>query len=987
MITEQAYFVKNGSQRVVHVFTGSRALWVFLFILLTSTFTFSQEVSDYEETSISLKIPKIGVVEAPAYVRNEFLYLPITDIFTFFKIQNAPSPGYDSISGFFINQKSTYLIDRALNRIQYQDKVFELAKGDLLRTETNLYLRSDYFGRVFGLNISFDFRALTATLSTDIELPVIREMRLEMMRKDLSRLKGEIKADTFIGRRYPLFHFGMADWSVTAAQQISGKSNVWVNLALGSIIAGGEANVSLTYSNQQKFSERYQNYIWHYANNDHSLLRQVMLGKISAVTTSSIYSPMVGVQFTNTPTTFRRSFGTYTLSDYTEPGWVVELYVNNVLVDYLKADASGFFSFEVPLVYGTSAILLRFYGPWGEERSREKSISIPFNFLPPGTLEYTASAAILEDSKNNVFSRASFNYGMNRRMTVGGGVEYLTTVKPGSAMPFVNVSLRLATSLLVSAEYSYGVRFKGILSYRLPWNVQLELNYLKYHRGQMAVSTSFLEERKMVISVPLRVRRLSSLVRLTIDQVQLINSRNLTSELLISGTAYGVSANLTTFALFYDPVHPYVYSMLSLGFRLPARFILTPQVQYDYTHNRVVSSKIEVERQVFKHGVLKLSYEHNFAVNIQNFQFGMRYDLPFAQTGISAMTGNNSLSLVESARGSLMFDAKTKWVGANNMTNVGKGGLVLIPYLDMNVNGKRDPGEPKVTGLNLHITGGRIEQNKRDSTIRVHDLEPFTSYFIEIDKSSFENVSWQIQKSLISVAIDPNQFKLIELPVAVYGEGSGMVYVKKDGGLAGLGRIIVSFFRSDSTLAGRTLTEADGYYSFLGLAPGNYFVRVDGSQMQKLQMSVSPGSLPFTILRNSDGDLAGGLDFVLESLVPDTSAATVLSFPETPEPLATEQAPVPKPEKKHLPDSKPVQVAADSAGITIQVGAFRNQTNAINARFRLQPNVKYPISIIFESGYYKVRIQGINHADSARQLMLRLSERGFPGSYILKKIK
>ena len=126
------------------VFLRGRVLWFFLCFLLCSIRVYSQELSDYEETSVSLKIPKIGVVEAPAYVRNELLYLPVTDVFTFLKIQNTPSPGYDSISGFFINQQSEYLIDRAFNRIRYQNKVFELTEGDLIRTETNLYLRSNW---------------------------------------------------------------------------------------------------------------------------------------------------------------------------------------------------------------------------------------------------------------------------------------------------------------------------------------------------------------------------------------------------------------------------------------------------------------------------------------------------------------------------------------------------------------------------------------------------------------------------------------------------------------------------------------------------------------------------------------------------------------------------------------------------------------------------------------------------------------------------
>jgi hypothetical protein len=937
---------------------------------------FAQKEFEYEETTISMKIPKVGVVESPAYIRDNILYLPVIDIFTFLKIQNTPSPGYDSVSGFFLNENSNYLIDRAHNKIYYQKKVFELQEGDIIRTETNMYLRSDYFGKVFGMNISFDFNEMLSSMSTDFELPVIREMRMEQMRRDLPRLKGEIKADTVIGRKYPIFHFGVADWSLAYTQKVKGMYSVLGSLTLGSVIAGGEADVSFSYRNQQDFSMKQLYYLWHYANNDRPVLRQVKLGRISPAAVSSIYAPLDGIQLTNTPTTYRQSFGSYTLTDYTEPGWLVELYVNNVLVDYLKADASGFFTFEVPLVYGNSSVLLRFYGPWGEERSREKSIIIPFNFIPLRKLEYTFSAAMVEDKRNSLFSRANFNYGLSRRVTIGGGAEYLSSVRPNSLMPFFNFSLRLASSLLLTGEYSFGVRFKGVLSYRLPKNIQVELLYFKYQEDQKTVTNSFLEQRKIMISVPVRGQGFSSLVRFSIDQVLMHSSRDLNAELLMSGNVLGVNVNITTTGLFYDPSHPYIYGVFSLGFNLPARFVLTPQAQYDYTHNRLINLKADVERQVFKNGVLRLSYEHNFAFNVRNVQFGLRYVFPFAQAGISGMVGNRSTSFVQSASGSLMVDAKNNWVGPNSISNVGKGGLVLIPFLDLNVNGKRDQDEPKVNGLNLHVTGGRVISNKQDSTIRVFDLEPFTSCFIEIDKTSFDNIAWQVRNPLISVAVDPNQFKLVEIPVAVYGEASGMVYLKKEDGLMGQGRVFVSFYRNDSVFAGRTTSESDGYFNYFGLPPGDYYAIVDTVQSRILNMSVSPAYIPITILKNRVGDVAGGINFVLQKKSNDSTGIRFTSPIKTPEPDTVEQ-----------PRVKAIQghPQTDTSGYTIQVAGFRNQTSAINAEFRLQSFVNLPVSLEFESGFYYLRIHGIIDIESARQLLINISANGFPDASILKK--
>jgi len=387
MIVRKAYSGLTFSGCMRLILTPGTFFSLFLILLTGNSDLLSQDLPEYDEIAIFLEIPGAGGSEIDVLIKDEELYCPITDLFKFLKINNNPSPNLETVSGFFINPEAKYLIDRTENRITYQKKIFDLAPGDLIRTESNLYLKSTLFGKIFGFDCIFNFRSLSVTVESRLELPLIREMRQEEMRRNISSLKGDIVADTTIGRVRPLFKFGMADWSAYTSQEIDGKSDTRLNLALGSIIAGGEATASLYYNSTNPFNEKQQQYLWRFVNNDFAPLRQVMAGKIRANAISSIYNPVIGIQLTNTPTTYRRSFGTYTISDKTEPGWIVELYVNNVLVDYVKADASGFFNFEVPLVYGNSLVKLKFFGPWGEERTREQNINIPYNFLPAKTLE------------------------------------------------------------------------------------------------------------------------------------------------------------------------------------------------------------------------------------------------------------------------------------------------------------------------------------------------------------------------------------------------------------------------------------------------------------------------------------------------------------------------------------------------------------------------------------------------------------------------
>ncbi len=938
----------------------------------------AQEVPEYDEIAIYLEVPGLGGTEMVVVIKGETVYLPVTDLFDFLRIRNIPAPDMTSISGFFIDPEATYLIDRTDHLITYQGRTTGIEPGALIRTETNLYLRASYFGRVFGLNCDFSFRSLSVKVTSQIELPTIREMRLEEMRRNLTRLKGEALADTVIGRRYPLFQLGVADWSAIATQEINGNSEARLNLSLGAMIAGGEATAALYYNSMQPFSHKQQYYLWRYVNNDFAPVRQVMAGKIAAQASSSIYNPVVGVQFTNSPSTYRRSFGTYTLSDRTEPGWIVELYVNNVLVDYVKADASGFFTFEVPLVYGNSVVQTKFYGPWGEERTREQSISIPFNFLPKNTFEYKISAGIVEDSLLSRFSRASFNYGIARRLTAGGGIEYLSSVSSGPAMPYLTASLSLMNNLLLSGEYMYGVRTKGTLSYRLPSNLLLDVNYARYVEGQKAINLNYLEELKAVISIPVRIGKLSTYQRISMHRIVLPGSGYTTGEWLFSGSLRGISTNLTTYGIFVENAEPNLYSNLSVAFRLPGGFIIMPQAQYGYTQNKLFSAKLGMHKYVLKHGFLNLSVEQNFMNNMRMAELGFRYDFSFAQAGASVRQVDNRTSFVQYARGSLIYDRKSEFLGADNRTNVGRGGIAVIPYLDLNSNGKRDEGEPKASGLNLRVNAGRVQKNEKDTTIVILGLEPYSQCFIDLDPNSFDDITWRLSVNSLSVAVDPNIIKTIEIPVNIVGEATGTVVLERDGDRRGLGRIIVNIFNLSNRQIGRTLTEDDGYYSYFGLLPDSYYVRIDTTQMSRLDMLAEPDSIPFTIAYTTDGDIVRNLNFTLRSKPSDT----VVVEPVVP----VEETPVVRKDTVYMIVHEIVEelltITEDSWAI--QLGAFRVRSNAENLRRSLEKQLGRKVEIVIEDDYYKVRIVEIPDREEVDRIIEILRQNGVTELWVIR---
>lgn len=861
-----SFCAKPKSYRDGRAFDGLR-----LVLLLGLLFAFAkgrgQQGGGYEELVIRLEVPQVGDTEIPALINDDQAYLQVAGLFDYLKLKNTATTGLDSLTGFFMSPQNPFVIDKTHGRITFNGKKMDLSPADLIRTESGLFLKAALFGPVFGLDCQFRFRDLAVTLNTQLELPALREKKQELLRKNLSQLKGEKKADTVIKREFSFFHLGVADWSVTATQASSGKPYVMANLSIGASILGGEAQASLNYMGGKTLNGRQQFYSWRYVNNDLTAVKQIKLGRIAPQSIASVFAPVNGIQLTNTPTTNRRSFGTYRYTGNTNPDWMVELYVNNVLINYVKADATGFYSFEIPLVYGNSSIQLKFLGPWGEERVKEENISIPFNFIPERQLEYTISAGVVNDGSNSRFSRANLNYGLHRRVTLGGGLEYLSSVMQGRPMPFLSTSVRLFSGLILNGEYTHGVRTRGIANYRLPANLQLDLSYTKYKSGQTAIWYGYLEERKASVSMPVRLSRFRAFSRISFNQYVLPKIKYSNTEWLLSANVRGVNYNLRTLVQFSEVMRTTAYSHLSLAYWLPYGIRVSPQIQYQIDRNRVTMIKGEVEKRITDRGFLNLSYENNTALHSSYFTVGLRYNFSFAQTFLSTRMGKGSRTTTQSARGSLLADPKTHYLAFSTQAGVGRGGLIVLPFLDINCNGRRDANEPRAYGLQLSTSGGHVQRNDRDTTLQITGLEAYTKCLIELDQNSFDNVAWKISKPTLQVSVEPNRFRIIEVPVMVVGEASGMVYLRRGKQQKGLSRMLVNFFDSSAQKVAHTLTEEDGYFSFLGLKPGNYTARVDTAQLNALHLVSLTPDLSFTIAGSEEGTVASGFELVLKSLV------------------------------------------------------------------------------------------------------------------------
>lgn len=385
--------------------------------------------------------------------------------------------------------------------------------------QVKLFLKSSSFASLFGIECTFDYRSLLIFVQSKKELPIVAFQKQRLFRQNLNKLSNIIKVDSLLKGSNKTVNLCVADWTINNVLNVNGRPELQANLALGGAVFGGEMNAAFQYNDKTKFDNRQQFYLWRHVNNDNPIVKQVALGKVNTNAIATLFAPVVGVRISNTPTIQRNDFGTYRIDRYTEPNWTVELYINNLLVNYTKADAAGFYRFEIPVSYGNSQIMLKQYGPNGEQKMNEFNINIPYNFLPKNKLEYIVNAGIVEDTLTSRFSKAQLNYGLTNKLTIGTGVEYLSSVSTGTTMPFVQANLKLGSNIFLTAQYVQNVKYTIQGNVRSKRNLMIEALFTRYQEGQKAIFNNYLEERNVTVSLPVRFNKMQLFTRLNIYQI------------------------------------------------------------------------------------------------------------------------------------------------------------------------------------------------------------------------------------------------------------------------------------------------------------------------------------------------------------------------------------------------------------------------------------------------------------------------------------
>ncbi len=272
------------------------------------------------------------------YTSSDLLYINLEDLFKTLNIDCFSKQNGDILNGFIDNEGQKYEIDFTAKKVIVDNEQYN-SPNCLVKEMGTLYIESSLLTKAFGISMIFNYRSLSIQLTATFELPIIKQQRIEKLRDNIAKLNREKIADTSILRNSHFLKLGTLDWSIGSSQATKALTQNYLGLSFGTEFLYGEAQITATCFSGQKFDNRQLYYIWRWVDNSKTFIRQATVGRISTHTISYINSPLIGAEIRNSPTLARKATGHYTIHEFTEPNWIVELYINNVLIDFIKTDA------------------------------------------------------------------------------------------------------------------------------------------------------------------------------------------------------------------------------------------------------------------------------------------------------------------------------------------------------------------------------------------------------------------------------------------------------------------------------------------------------------------------------------------------------------------------------------------------------------------------------------------------------------------------
>lgn len=550
-------------------------------------------------------------------------------------------------------------------------------------------------------------------------------------------------------------------------------------------------------------------------------------------------------------------------------GWEVELYRNDVLLDFQTARDDGRYEFaDVPLLVGLNILTLEFFGPQGQRRTEVRRILVGQGQVQPGKAHFRLAANQQDENllpvdgsdtlsvtdaalQGEPRALAEVEYGISRNVSVAGSVSTIPLIS--GRRSYGSLGLRTGfgpvySRLDVIRDSEGGMAGKFGAQISMPLNLSLLADHSEFRDfvsetivddGDLPVRNSNLRLDGVVSSG--NQFRLPFTFGATREQSESgATDTTLTNRLSTVIQRVSFSNNLEWRKLDTATIDSTTMKGTFLAGGRVYRASLRGELRYNIQPESELTTASLTSETRFRNGVnARLGVQRTFvAPTLTTVTAGLSRTFSFASMGITGGWSNDgSWNALLSYSTSFGRDPRTgEWhVSAKPAADYGSASVRA--FLDNDLDGAFGPDDTPLQGVVFDSGVRRVDAPTDGHGVAfLPSLPAYRDLDLTISPQSLEDPYWVPDPEGYRIRPRPGNTIIVDFPVVVTGEVDGTVYLQDGGTTLEVADVALQLVAADGTVVGKTESVFDGFFLFEFVRPGRYRLRVDPDQLARLNL-------------------------------------------------------------------------------------------------------------------------------------------------------
>ncbi len=740
--------------------------------------------------------------------------------------------------------------------------VFTQGSAPMAWAGGELYLGTPLIEHLLDLKVVVDWAELAVILDPVDDLPLGRRLARERARAARRGGSDDPQPDRLLGPGPEAVSGAALDWGLfipdfALPQASSYELRFGTGLAGGAFdlrhrgTAGGRAEHPIAASWVRAWPEGW-------------IPRQLRLGWVAS--TGPHARLFRGIAASTAPYSRPATFGEAVVRGYLGPGWEIELHRNGELVDFTLTDVAGYYEITAPVDYGTNPVDIRAYGPNGEVRELTRAIPIAAERLPAGAIEAEASLGACDGPECRGLANVDARIGVHEDWTLRGGTDLYLRDTGGTPLvhPYLTASGVIQDAWLLHADAVGGAYGAVGVGYEPTPDLRASGRHEVFAtRVADPILTTTGQRARTLVTAFYRPdpRRRSLYLTLGAQRDRLAVDVQDRLALGLSGQVENVRLNLegreerlrAGSAVASAHLIGVTASTALRWRRLPiARGLyVRGQLEWELGRGALERAGLVLGKNVtpFSRVELVAGWSHFAGTQVSCTISALRPGLHTSAQVTRGLSG--AVTTGAFAEGALLWNEAAERVEVSSYRTIGRGGVSGLVFLDENASGGMDLGEEPLPGVRVTV-GSHAATTDEAGRYTVWDLGPFEDAEVTIDPESLPSPFLVPTVAFAQVAIEPNGFREVNLPVVMGAEASGRVSREGSAGVAGVGGVRVILTHLGTGRRHEAVTFHDGEFYALGLLPGDYTLGLAPDTLELLGLRIDGPAIRFNVPADPD---------------------------------------------------------------------------------------------------------------------------------------